>query len=157
MKTIGVSDAEFDRVLLCAGDLMVVEGNGSPDQIGRVAEWNGELAICCHQNHLIKVRCDPAGVCLPRWLLLWLLSRARPPHGPEQGQFNIGALHPQSLKVASSFVPCGALSGADKGRGSGRFPPGRREICRKKSASRHRVSVRGPSASRSSSVRSRAA
>ena len=74
VKTIGVSDAEFDRVLLCAGDLMVVEGNGSPDQIGRVAEWNGELAICCHQNHLIKVRCDPAGVCLPRWLLLWLLS-----------------------------------------------------------------------------------
>ncbi len=74
VKTIGVSESELERVLLRAGDLMVVEGNGSPGQIGRVAEWNGELITCCHQNHLIKVRCDPGRVCLPRWLLLWLLS-----------------------------------------------------------------------------------
>jgi len=43
-------------------------------QIGRVAEWRGELTTCCHQNHLIKVRCDHDRACLPRWLLLWLLS-----------------------------------------------------------------------------------
>lgn len=74
VKTIGVSESELERVLLRAGDLMVVEGNGSPGQIGRVAEWKGELTTCCHQNHLIKVRCDRGRVCLPRWLLLWLLS-----------------------------------------------------------------------------------
>ncbi|MDE2692518.1 MAG: hypothetical protein OXI49_18645 [Acidobacteriota bacterium] len=74
VKTIGVSESELERVLLRAGDLMVVEGNGSPSQIGRVAEWNGELTTCCHQNHLIKVRCDRGRACLPRWLLSWLLS-----------------------------------------------------------------------------------
>ena len=74
VRTIGVAESELERVLLRAGDLMVVEGNGSPGQIGRVAEWNGELTTCCHQNHLIKVRCDRGRACLPRWLLLWLLS-----------------------------------------------------------------------------------
>ena len=74
VRTIGVAESELDRVLLRSGDLMVVEGNGSPGQIGRVAEWNGELAACCHQNHLIKVRCPADGTCRPRWLLLWLLS-----------------------------------------------------------------------------------
>ncbi len=74
VKTIGVAESELERVLLRAGDLLVVEGNGSSGQIGRVAEWNGELTACCHQNHLIKVRCDRGRTCLPRWLLLWLLS-----------------------------------------------------------------------------------
>ena len=74
VKTIGVAESELKRVLLRAGDLLVVEGNGSADQIGRVAEWRGELTTCCHQNHLIKVRCDHDRACLPRWLLLWLLS-----------------------------------------------------------------------------------
>lgn len=74
VKTIGVAESELDRVLLRPGDLMVVEGNGSPGQIGRVAEWSGELTDCCHQNHLIKVRCAADGGCRPRWLLLWLLS-----------------------------------------------------------------------------------
>ena len=74
VKTIGVAESELERVLLRGGDLLVVEGNGSADQIGRVAEWQGELTTCCHQNHLIKVRCDRGRACLPRWLLLWLLS-----------------------------------------------------------------------------------
>ena len=73
VKTIGVSDSELDRVVLRPGDLLVVEGNGSADQIGRVAQWQGELAPCCHQNHLIKVRCA-SSLCRSRWLLLWLLS-----------------------------------------------------------------------------------
>ncbi len=52
----GVSNAEFERVVLVKGDLLVVEGNGSVDQIGRVAIWNGAVDGCVHQNHLIKVR-----------------------------------------------------------------------------------------------------
>ena len=35
VKNIGVVESELDRVLLRPGDLMVVEGNGSPGQIGR--------------------------------------------------------------------------------------------------------------------------
>ena len=73
VKTIGVSASELDRVLLRSGDLLVVEGNGSANQIGRVAQWQGDLVPCCHQNHLIKVRCV-GSACRSRWLLLWLLS-----------------------------------------------------------------------------------
>jgi type I restriction enzyme S subunit len=69
---IGVNDAELQRVLLRKGDLLVVEGNGSIDQIGRVAIWNGDIDECAHQNHLIKVR--PYPIVKPRYLLHFLLS-----------------------------------------------------------------------------------
>jgi type I restriction enzyme S subunit len=50
---------ELERYRLQTGDLLVVEGNGSPDQIGRSAVWRGEIAGCVHQNHLIRVRPGP--------------------------------------------------------------------------------------------------
>ena len=53
---IGISESEIERATLVKGDLLVVEGNGSPDQIGRVALWDGSIPDCVHQNHLIKVR-----------------------------------------------------------------------------------------------------
>jgi type I restriction enzyme S subunit len=40
IKEIGISDSELDRVLLKDKDLLIVEGNGSPDQIGRLAVWD---------------------------------------------------------------------------------------------------------------------
>lgn len=57
---IEVFEGEVDRYRLQSGDLLVVEGNGSPDQIGRSAVWHGEIQDCVHQNHLIRVRPGPA-------------------------------------------------------------------------------------------------
>jgi len=57
---------ELDRLKLQAGDLLVVEGNGSPSQIGRAALWDGSIADCVHQNHLIRVR--PMDRLLPEYL-----------------------------------------------------------------------------------------
>lgn len=74
IKTIGVEPGEIERARLRTGDLLVVEGNGSADQIGRVALWDGSIAPMLHQNHLIKVRCEPRQ--LSRWVLAWLLSPA---------------------------------------------------------------------------------
>jgi len=48
---------ELERWRLVAGDLLIVEGNGSADEIGRCAVWNGALDPCVYQNHLIRVRC----------------------------------------------------------------------------------------------------
>lgn len=74
IEYIGVAEQELDKLLVREGDLLVVEGNGSPDQIGRVALWDGSIQNCVHQNHLIKVR---FGVRVtPRWALTWLLSPA---------------------------------------------------------------------------------
>jgi type I restriction enzyme S subunit len=72
IERIGVSERELERLLLRRGDLLVVEGNGSPDQIGRVALWDGSIPNCVHQNHLIKVRFQQE--VLPKWALIWLLS-----------------------------------------------------------------------------------
>lgn len=55
---IGLTKEEYEKTLLRNGDLLFVEGNGSPDQIGRMAIWNGEIEDCVHQNHLIKARFD---------------------------------------------------------------------------------------------------
>lgn len=57
---------ELNRLALRKGDLLVVEGNGSPTQIGRAAMWDGSIADCVHQNHLIRVR--PRTNVLPTYL-----------------------------------------------------------------------------------------
>lgn len=72
VSIIGCTENEVARTLLRDGDLLLVEGNGSLDQIGRVAVWSGELDRCVHQNHLIKVR--PGKGLEPKFALYWLLS-----------------------------------------------------------------------------------
>lgn len=49
---------ELERCRLKRGDLLIVEGNGSVDHIGRNAIYQGEPEDCIHQNHLIRVRLD---------------------------------------------------------------------------------------------------
>jgi type I restriction enzyme, S subunit len=72
IEHIGVDDSELEKLLLRRNDLLVVEGNGSKDQIGRLAIWDGSIDPCVHQNHLIKVR--PVLSQLGKWILYWLLS-----------------------------------------------------------------------------------
>lgn len=66
---IEVFEGELERMRLRSGDLLVVEGNGSPDQIGRSALWEGDIDPCVHQNHLIRVR--PGARVIPEYLNLY--------------------------------------------------------------------------------------
>jgi len=70
---IGVKESELNRLLLERGDLLVVEGNGSLEQIGRVAIWEGQIAPCVHQNHIIKIRLNPK--VSGKYVLYWLISQ----------------------------------------------------------------------------------
>lgn len=72
IKEIGIKESEIERVRLKKGDLLVVEGNGSKTQIGRVALWDGSIDPCVHQNHLIKVRFLP--VEIGNYVLSFFLS-----------------------------------------------------------------------------------
>jgi type I restriction enzyme S subunit len=72
IKYIGVNKGEVNKLLLNKEDLLIVEGNGSLDQIGRVALWEGQIAPCLHQNHIIKIRL--AEIANSRYALYWLLS-----------------------------------------------------------------------------------
>ena len=56
MLSIGLTGVEARKTLLKADDLLFVEGNGSKDQIGRAAIWDGSIDPCVHQNHLIRAR-----------------------------------------------------------------------------------------------------
>lgn len=62
IKTIRATPAEVKRTLLAVNDLLVVEGHGNPEEIGRSALWTGQIDPCIHQNHLIRVRFDSARV-----------------------------------------------------------------------------------------------
>lgn len=72
METIGVSEGEAERSAVKDGDLLIVEGNGSIDQIGRSAIWGGQIDPCLHQNHLIKVRFSDRRIA--EWIQVWLQS-----------------------------------------------------------------------------------
>lgn len=67
-------EGELERWQLKAGDLLVVEGNGSETEIGRCAIWNEEIRDCVHQNHII--RCRPIGHNGELFTLLFLNSPA---------------------------------------------------------------------------------
>jgi uncharacterized phage-associated protein len=58
IKSIRGTPAEVARTTLEKGDLLVVEGHGNPNEIGRAALWTGEVSGCVHQNHLIRARFD---------------------------------------------------------------------------------------------------
>lgn len=66
---------ELERWRLRAGDVLIIEGNGSAQQIGRTALFLGEIPDCVHQNHVIRIRPDPARL-LPEFLNWFLNSPA---------------------------------------------------------------------------------
>ena len=66
---IELFDGELERYRIRHGDLLVVEGNGSPAQIGRAASWSDQIANCVHQNHLIRV--SPGPELSPKFLSLY--------------------------------------------------------------------------------------
>lgn len=73
MKTIKVTDAEMSRTTLGKGDLLIVEGHGNPNEVGRSALWTGEITPCTHQNHIIRVRFDSSKI-LPIYACEYLNS-----------------------------------------------------------------------------------
>jgi len=107
VSVIGLTEGEFAKTKLREGDLLIVEGNGSIEQIGRVAMWSGEIADCCHQNHLIRWRAGAR--LLPKFALGFLLS----PEGRRQIEAvasSTTGLHTLSVsKVGQLQVPVPTL------------------------------------------------
>lgn len=73
VKTLRADAKEIERTRLSAGDLLVVEGHGNPEEIGRVATWDASVAECVHQNHLIRIRLDRSQV-IPEYAETYLNS-----------------------------------------------------------------------------------
>ncbi len=60
LRYFEISPRELALCKLEPGDLLIIEGNGSADQIGRAAIFRGEVENCVHQNHVIRARPDPS-------------------------------------------------------------------------------------------------
>lgn len=56
IHSIELFGGELDKLRLEPGDLLIVEGNGSVSEIGRMAIWDGSIPNCVHQNHIIRAR-----------------------------------------------------------------------------------------------------
>lgn len=108
VAAIGCTPAELAKTRVEPGDILVVEGNGSLDQVGRAAMWCGEIDGCSHQNHLIRVRAGE-GV-LPEFVLWWMLS----PEGRsriERLAASTSGLHTLSIsKISGLPIPVPSVS-----------------------------------------------
>jgi type I restriction enzyme S subunit len=98
-----VTPAEFGRVRLEKGDLLLVEGNGSQDHIGRNALFN-EDGDWIHQNHIIRVRLDRSAF-LPEFVSRYLNSETGRSQLLEKAKTTTGLYTLSTGKVAALFIP----------------------------------------------------
>jgi len=89
IKRIQVTPSELTRTTLKKNDLLVVEGHGNRDEIGRVALWDGSVDPCIHQNHLIRVR-PSCGNLLPSFACDYLNSPGGRQHLLKSGKSTTG-------------------------------------------------------------------
>lgn len=68
---VEVPAVDARRFKLEQGDVLVLEGNGNPDNLGRGCMWRGEVSDCLHQNHVHVVRPDRS-LLLPEFFALAL-------------------------------------------------------------------------------------
>jgi type I restriction enzyme S subunit len=102
-----VTPAEFERLRLHRGDLLIVEGNGSVDHIGRNALFNEE-GEWIHQNHIIRVRLSQARL-LPDFVSEYLNSEAGCTQMLEKAKTTTGLYTLSTKKIASLVVPMPSL------------------------------------------------
>lgn len=74
VKKMNFSDKEANIFSLRTGDIVVGEASGSASEVGKPAIWSGEIAECCFQNTLIRVRSHGLN---PDFLLHFLRYEAR--------------------------------------------------------------------------------
>ena len=101
---IGLTEEEKRKTLLQNGDLLFVEGNGSPEQIGRVAVWRNEIVPCVHQNHLIKARFNMAKM-LPMYAMNYFMTQKGREQIREKAVSTSGLYTLSVSKIESLHIP----------------------------------------------------
>lgn len=104
IKYMSLSESEFNRVQLKPGDVLVVEGHGNPNEIGRSAVWDGSIDPCIHQNHLIRVRPN-IEVLLPEYLSVFINSPGGKRYFFSEGSTTSGLNTISVSKVKRCVIP----------------------------------------------------
>ena len=58
VKEMNFDEADFATFQLRAGDVLLNEGSGSANEVGKPAVWRRQIANCCFQNTLLCFRSD---------------------------------------------------------------------------------------------------
>ena len=104
IKAIGLTESEFERIRLREGDILIVEGHGNPDEIGRASVWDGSITECVHQNHLIRFRANTSLV-LPEYISRLLNSKGGRRQLIAAGRTTSGLNTISTKKVKEVVVP----------------------------------------------------
>lgn len=73
VKDMDFKPNEFEIYKLRKGDVLLSEGSGSKDEVGKCAIWNDEIPDCCLQNTVIRVRSS----LVPSKYLFYAFQNAR--------------------------------------------------------------------------------
>lgn len=101
---------ELEKYRLVSGDLLIVEGNGSRDHIGRNALFpDGMPEEWIHQNHIIRVRLNRARL-MPEFVSAFLNSDGGRAQMLKKAETTSGLYTLSTAKVASLDVPVPSLA-----------------------------------------------
>ena len=100
---IEVFSGELDKYRLISGDLLIVEGNGSPREIGRMALWRDQIPDCVHQNHIIRARA--LGGVAPQYIEAYWNSRSGASRVVSVASSTSGLYTLSATKVSALPVP----------------------------------------------------
>lgn len=101
VKHMNFTDAELPTYRLLKNDVLLTEASGSPDEVGKSAVWNEEIAECCFQNTLIRVRPHDVDA---RYISRFLAFEAKRGAFVERAR-GVGINHLGSSRLASWQVP----------------------------------------------------
>ena len=99
-----VTPAELTKLRLRDGDLLIVEGNGSPSEIGRNALFKDDGQEWIHQNHVIRVRFQKNPM-VPKFVSQYLNSDLGKRQMLERAATTSGLYTLSTSKVKSLTVP----------------------------------------------------
>jgi Type I restriction modification DNA specificity domain len=74
VRTIEVLPQDIERYRLEDGDILMIEGCGNPNYLGRGCIWQNQIPGCIHQNHIFRVRTN-RGRLLPEFLASLLRTK----------------------------------------------------------------------------------
>ena len=103
-----VTSKEIEKLKLQDKDILIVEGNGSGNEIGRCAMWHNELPLCIHQNHIIRMRRKIADI-LPEYALHYLNSEAGKSIMRERSKTTAGLFNLSAGKIKTIPLPMASL------------------------------------------------
>lgn len=102
-------EGDREKYQLKDKDILIVEGNGSGKEIGRCAMWRGEIPVCLHQNHIIRIRCKTENA-LPEYVIRYLNSYSGKAIMIEKAKTTAGLFNLSTGKIRGITVPYASIN-----------------------------------------------